>query len=456
MTTSTLKNEHLQQLPHTVSVTGIADLYPQPELAKNVSPKSPFEAQHENLLTSNGRVLFATDEWFASADNLLKASDPFFDPEAYCEQGKVMDGWESRRRREEGHDWCLIQFRGNVKAVEIDTAHFTGNQVPRISLEICSLNCEQETQLTSQLPGAIHRLLHGGIQGTGMTPAQVAQAEKACREFKWESMLPESPLQPGYEATRMHYFTLPEAKSGTLIRVNYFPDGGVARLRLWGEPLKNPPRVIPGPAYSPIVTGRTCSVIPHSATSSALPSEETLVEDVVEFSSQNHGGSGFYCTNKHYGDVCNLIQPNLGRDMGDGWETARHPNRPRSLETDPATGLVKSDLLDYSIIKLGKTTLVDRVILDTKHFRGNYPESVLVEGCSVKDDDTVLESASEASNVDWFTLVPRGRMAPDSEHLYSKDRGQLRNTDIPITHVKISIFPDGGLSRVRIYGKAAN
>jgi allantoicase len=44
------------------------------------------------------RVIFATDEWFAIADNLLNPNPPTFDPNAYCSQGKVMDGWESRRR----------------------------------------------------------------------------------------------------------------------------------------------------------------------------------------------------------------------------------------------------------------------------------------------------------------------------------------------------------------------
>ena len=127
--------------------------------AKNFSPPSPFlqkDATLSNFCSASlgARVLFATDEWFASADNLLKDDDPMFDPLAFCEQGKVMDGWESRRRREVGHDWCLIKLAKRTTSlvgVEIDTAHFTGNNVPRISLELADLSCEDETKMASQV-----------------------------------------------------------------------------------------------------------------------------------------------------------------------------------------------------------------------------------------------------------------------------------------------------------------
>jgi allantoicase len=139
--------------------------------------------------------------------------------------------------------------------------------------------------------------------------------------------------------------------------------------------------------------------------------------------------------------------------MGDGWETARHPSRPSILFKDKATGLVDSPLKDWGILKLGKPAVdgVARIILDTKHFRGNYPESVLVEGAFVESyvsDDTVPTEAN------WFTLVPRTRMSPDSEHVFERVLEQLENSKNAVTHVRVSIFPDGGISRVRVYGKA--
>lgn len=242
----------------------------------------------------------------------------------------------------------------------------------------------------------------------------------------------------------MHYFSLETPVEGTHVRVNYYPDGGVARLRLWGENLESP--VLPAwPAYSPIKTGRTCAVVNHSS-GEELPSQQSY--EYPEISLNENGGVGFACSNKHYGDPCNLIQPTLGTDMGDGWETARHPNRLSVMVHDPKTGLVDSPLSDWCVLKLGTKAAdgVARVILDTKHFRGNYPESVLIEGCDAQDDEVTSEA------VEWFSLVPRGRMAPDSEHVYERTKGQIVNAQHPVSHVRVSIFPDGGLSRVRVFG----
>jgi allantoicase len=432
---------------HYPSVTGVAELTEVPMPAKNVAPPSPFAANHLNLASGDAgaRILFATDEWFAAADNLLKDSPPHFDCDAYCEQGKVMDGWESRRRREAGHDWCVAKLasRGIVQAIEIDTANFTGNNVPHISIEIADLNCPEETHMVIHFPGVLDRLLHGCVQGTGASPQEVHQAEEACQRVSWNNLLAKTPLSPGYEASRMHYISLNNAMEGTHVRVNYYPDGGVARLRLWGQPTV-PYRPSPRPAYVPIKTGRTCSVVSHSEAD--LPSRQPYV--YPELSGQEYGGVGFSCTNKHYGDPWNLIQPTLGRDMGDGWETARHPSRPSILQRDPITNLVDSPLMDYCIIKLGDVAGdgIARIILDTKHFRGNYPESVQVQGCHASDDQVT------AGEVEWFPLLGRGRMAPDSEHVYDRDAGHIENAHCAVSHVKVSIYPDGGLSRVRVYG----
>ena len=425
--------------------------------AKNVSPLSPF-AQEPSLFnmcsaSRGSKVLFATDEWFAAADNLLEDGPPIFDESLYCEQGKVMDGWESRRRREAGHDWCLIALaqRCNIVGVEIDTAHFTGNQVPQISLEMADLTPMEATSLVSNLPGTIERLLHGGRQGVGHTPAEVEQAQTACLldGVEWSTLLAKTPLQPGYEPSRMHYFVLDQEGGvcGNYLRVNYFPDGGVARLRLWGT---EAPQLFrePKPLYLPITTGKTCTVVPHSTTDSP-PSRQPF--EHAELSSEKHGGEGIACSNKHYGEPSQLIQETLGKDMGDGWETARHPDRPALLVKDPQTDLVDSPLTDWAVLKLGNPADgVTRILLDTKHFRGNYPESVLVEGCFAEKgmtDDVVVQEGQ------WFTLIRRTRLAPDAEHVFDGDLQQIENASRAVTHVRVSIFPDGGLSRVRIYGE---
>jgi len=431
---------------------------------------SPFVDQGYTNVSSKGegsRILFATDEWFAAADNLLKDEEPVFDPEAFCEQGKVMDGWESRRRREAGHDFCIIKLseRCQIMGLEVDTAHFTGNHVPQISFQVADLSHTQETQMVINLPGSVERLIHGGIQGTGHSPSEVKQAEQATSGEAWKDLLPKTSLQPGYEESRLHFFPLPQSASkvATHLRVNYFPDGGVARLRVWGYPSERAIRKV-GPLYSPIKTGRTCSVVSHKTETNDdrtdMPSCQAYPHP--ELSAAVNGGLGVMCSNKHYGEPWHLIQSNLGRDMGDGWETARHPDRPDILVQNKETGLVDNDLSDWCILQLGSvaTSGVSRVLLDTKHFRGNYPESVYVEACCLasgeNEDASVPLSPSLAvpkfETAEWFPLIPRGRMAPDSEHVYEAEKGQIANAGRPVSHVRVSIYPDGGLSRVRIYG----
>ena len=418
------------------------------DTCKNVAPRGPFADRFENMASaaSGAKVIFATDDWFAMAENLLQDGPPIFDPNAYCEQGKVLDGWETRRRRQAGYDWCLIQLskRAAINAVELDTAHFTGNNVPNISIDICDLHAADLSKMVAKIPGAYERLLHGGVQGMGRLPEEVLKAsEVVSNGGDWKKVIPITPLSPGFEPTRMHYFTLRTPIIGNVIRINYFPDGGVARFRCWGKSLGY---VKPAttPLYMPIKTCKECTVVSHSSVNdeSELPSR--LVYDFSELSSVEEGGIGGACSNKHYGEPWRLIQTSLGKDMGDGWETARHPNRPGILITKSGSTLLETSLSDWAIIKLGKEARsgVARIIIDTKHFRGNFPESVMVEGCYDPDNE----------GGDWFSLVPRSKMSPDAEHVFERSKNQIKNNDVTVTHIRVSIFPDGGISRVRIYG----
>ena len=363
----------------------------------------------------------------------------------------VMDGWESRRRRDAGHDWCVIALGsmggGDIYGIELDTAHFTGNQTPRISIQAMNCAAKNEDDIYNWMPGAVRRLAQGGgIQGTKKSHDSVLEADEVCRQFKWTEILPMTELKPGYEETRMHYFELPEdvcneAKGVTHIRFNYYPDGGVARLRLWGYP-------------------------------TSLQGSENCTQDMVlpsskdyhhpELSLDSNGGQGLACSNKHYGIPDYLIQKSYGKDMGDGWETARNPLRPPILVKDPITQLVDSPLMDWAVLKLGMGGThegVSRIILDTKHFKGNYPESVQVEGCCASttnaSDELVCNATPEAEEpvVEWFPLLPRSRMGPDQEHDFLEQ--DLVNTTKSVTHVRVRIYPDGGLSRVRVYGQPA-
>ena len=439
---------HLTRNP--ISATSVADFdLSTLEACKNVAPPSLFEGRgFANLASAadGAKIIFATDDWFACAENLIQEGPPLFDPDAYCEQGKVLDGWETRRRRQAGHDWCLVQLpkRSEVSALELDTAHFTGNNVPKISLDICDLNAKDLSKMVLEIPGAFERLLHGGVQGMGRLPEEVLQAKEAVSNVDWKELLPPTPLSPGFEPTRMHSFELPSPQIGNIVRINYFPDGGVARFRCWGKALAEvKPKTTP--LYMPIKTCETCTVVAHSSVSSESELPSRMPYEHSELSLLSNGGAGLACSNKHYGEPWRLLQTNLGKDMGDGWETARHPNRPGILMQKRGSTLLDTPLSDWAILKLGKAAKdgVSRVILDTKHFRGNFPESVSLEGCYDPD---------EVGDENWFSLIPRSKMSPDSEHVFDRSKDQIEHALQPVTHVRVSIFPDGGVSRVRVYG----
>jgi allantoicase len=488
---------HLTRNP--ISATSVADFdlekdqkpeleLDEPEPCKNVAPISPFADRFTNMASAmaGAKILFATDDWFAVAESLLQDGPPIFDPDAFCEQGKVLDGWETRRRRQAGHDWCLIQLskRASVHAIELDTAHFTGNNVPNISVEVCDVGASDLSQMVSKIPGAFERLLHGGVQGKGCLPQEVADASEAVSGAEWKELLPTTPLSPGFEATRMHRFHLCSTSTsdattartpitGNLIRINYFPDGGVARFRCWGNSLGDV-KPVTTPLYMPIQTCKACTVVAHSSVrdESELPSRRLDENDgdelYSELSSLDQGGIGGTCSNKHYGEPWRLIQTTLGKDMGDGWETARHPNRPGilmmssskqcgtsgSASASATSGLLDTRLSDWAVLKLGRATPsgVARIILDTKHFRGNFPESVSVEGCYDPTEDAVDDDDDDEQQPQWFSLIPRSKLSPDAEHAFERSKGQVENADKIVTHVRVSIFPDGGISRVRIYG----
>lgn len=298
------------------------------------------------------------------------------------------------------------------------------------------------------------------------------------------------PLKPGYDATRYHTFKITdEAKKQiemlggvTHLKFNYYPDGGVARIKAFGHSFINPLVEEENVALSSVHSRTTSNNViytagpiihPHSSPHPPPSSALTLYPH-IELSSESHGGLGLACSNKHYGVPSNLLRPNQGKDMGDGWETARHPNRPLIVVQDPITRLQDTGLKDWCVIKLGlggtkANEGIDRIIVDTRHFKGNFPESVTIDGCNadsdnkpVSDEDVCKSAgldhntiANNESAIQWFPLVKRTPLTADAEHEYLRERGHIVNGQRGVTHVRISITPDGGLSRVRVYGSPA-
>lgn len=205
------------------------------------------------------RVLAVSDEFFAAASNLLQPGEAVWDAERYTEQGKWMDGWESRRRRTPGHDWCVIKLGvpGVIEHVLVDTAHFTGNHPAEISLDVC-----EEHGLLADDPAL------------------------ASLDGLWQPVLPVSPVAGGSP----NPFPLARPVAATHVRLNIHPDGGVARLRVRGRVSVDPWRDLRQPSQLARLDG---------------------------------GARILACSDEYFSAPGNLLLPSRSTGMHDGWETRR-------------------------------------------------------------------------------------------------------------------------------------
>ncbi|KAJ3160520.1 hypothetical protein HDU88_007931 [Geranomyces variabilis] len=371
------------------------------------APDHPFGTLTNLSCASVGtKVLFATDDFFSPAETFLSPAPPVFDPSTFTPFGKEMDGWETRRKRTLGHDWCLIKLGlpGSIAGFEIDTAFFTGNQTPGISVQAAEL-------------GEDLRLTRVGAIGSACSPAELEAAEKVGSE-RWEEVVPYTKLGPGYEEERYHFVTVDAAAVGkrfTHLRVNYWPDGGVARFRTFGLVSKDWKNVKP--------------------------------DQIVDLAHVENGGRAVSFSNAHYGHPRNLIAPGRSLTMAGGWETARNPDRPKTYVCDPVTGQLIIPGKHWAILELGHCGTVTSIEIDTHLFKGNFPESAIVEG-AVITDAALAETNSDA--VLWNTLVPRTKLGPHAQVNFDV------SSTSPVTHIRVTMFPDGGISRVRVLGRISS
>jgi len=291
---------------------------------------------------------------------MLKASEPEWRAGVYDANGKWMDGWESRRRRDQGHDHCVVKLAGrcSLTLLDIDTRYFTGNFPPFASVEGCR---------SAGDPGP---------------------------KTKWAQLLPPSPLQ----GDQHNYFELHSAQEVTHLRLNIFPDGGVARLRAYG------------------------TLRPEWRRSANKPQD---------LAAALNGGRALACSDEHYGSMHNLLLPGRGASMADGWETRRR--------RDPGH--------DWVILRLGHPGRIERIEVDTAHFKGNFPHEISVNAA-------LLPAAASdwdlrAQSLYWPVLLAPQRLKADWIVEFAKPLANLGR----VSHVRVNIHPDGGLSRVRIFGR---
>ncbi|WP_426754358.1 allantoicase [Myxococcus sp. Y35] len=313
-----------------------------------------------------GRALLASDEFFAVKENLLKPGRGVFIPGKFTENGKWMDGWETRRKRVPGHDWCILQLGlpGIVRGVDIDTNHFLGNFPEYASVDALEM-------------------------ADSPTPEALAAAT-------WTPILPQLKLQ----GDTRNLFPIGSDKRWTHLRLNIFPDGGVARFRVHGE---------------------------------VRPDFERLsrVDGTVDLAAAENGGTVVACNDAFFAPKDNLILPGRAANMGEGWETRRKRVLPG---------------FDWIVVKLAIPGTVQRVEVDTAFFKGNYPDTCSIEGCYLREP--VVDFAN-AHDIAWTELLPRTKLQADHRHFYESELAAKG----PFTHVRLKIYPDGGVSRLRVHGR---
>ncbi|EGG22156.1 allantoicase [Cavenderia fasciculata] len=326
-----------------------------------------FVKDYPELLSDKvgGQVLGCSDQWFAACVNLIKITPPVWDAEKFVDTGKWMDGWETRRHNP-SNDWCILRLGipGVIKGFEIDTAYFTGNYPPHASIEAL---CDDHEPTFDKLE----------------------------KSDKWVEILPKVDLKAGYiEQSKQYFATESNTKKVTHLRFKIYPDGGVARLRVYGAVSKDWSLVIPG--------------------------------ELVDLAAIENGGLVPLCSDMFYGNANNVIMPGRGINMGDGWETKRRRG--------PGN--------DWLIVRLAALGKVRRIEVDTNWFKGNFPTS-----CSIDATDATDPASPDAK---WTQILANTPLSAHHRHFFQRELEHCVQ-DSNYLHIRLNVYPDGGVSRFRIH-----
>ena len=307
------------------------------------------------------KVIYKTDDFFASANRIINPSPAIFKEGLFDRNGKWMDGWESRRKRNLGHDYLIIKLGkpGSILKVNVDTSHFNGNQPSMISIDGCN------------------------------------SKPNNTKNFKWKTLVSKKKTK----ANSPHIFKTSSKSVFTHIKLNIFPDGGVARLRLYGSISKE---------------------------------NNNFTNKTINLASLLDGASVIACNNEHFGKAENILAPGKAKNMGDGWETRRRRDKG----------------FDWLILNSIDGEKIDKIEISTHHFKGNFPSHCSLQAAYIptkKSSSSIVKNSNK-----WKTLMKKTSLKANKTHVF---KNKLMKND-KINFIKINIFPDGGISRFRIFGKA--
>ncbi len=306
-------------------------------------------------------IIDCSDDFFAEAKRMLQSNTPIFVEDKFDEHGKWMDGWETRRKRHAGYDWAVIKLgvAGKIKALDIDTTFFTGNYPASAAVEACYA------------------------------------PDGDLNNVKWQNILKNNILGPSDH----HIFNIDTEQVFTHIRLNIYPDGGVARFRIYGE-------------------------------------VQIQVKDgtqTLDLLALENGGRVIAYSDAHFGHPRNLINPGRGINMGDGWETKRR----------------RAPGFDWCLLALGQSGKIEKVEIDTAHFKGNFPAQVSIQAIYIED---ATDQQLIPQSMFWPLLLEAQPMQMDHIHTFMEEILKQEK----ISHIRINMIPDGGISRIRLWGKVAS
>ena len=307
------------------------------------------------------KIVYKSDEFFAPAKRIINPWPPVFKEGVFDKHGKWMDGWETRRKRGKGYDYLILKLGkpGRINKIDIDTSYFSGNQPSKISLQACFSK--------KKLPN---------------------------KNSKWITILKKKPTK----ANSHHFFNIKNKSIFTHIKLNIYPDGGIARIRIYGSMkiLKN-------------FTGK-----------------------VLNLTSVLYGATPIACNNEHFGRAENILAPGIGKNMGDGWETRRS----------------RGKNFDWLIIKCAAAGKIKKIQIDTHHFKGNYPDKCSIQAALI--NKKISGRAIVNNSKKWKLLLNKVKLRAHQKHNFKNNLMK----DKKVNYIKINIFPDGGISRIRVFGKA--
>ena len=306
------------------------------------------------------KIIFKTNEFFAPAKRIINPWPPVFKEGVFDKHGKWMDGWETKRKRGKGYDYLILKLGrpGPISKVDIDTSYFSGNQPTKVSLQACFSK--------KKLPN---------------------------KNSKWTTILKKKPTKPNSH----HFFNVKNKSIFTHIKLNIFPDGGVARIRVYGS----------------------------------MKIFKNFTGKVLNLTSVLNGATPIACNNEHFGRAENILAPGTGKNMGDGWETRRS----------------RGKNFDWLIIKCATVGKINKIQVDTHHFKGNYPDKCSIQAALI--DKKISSRAIVNNSKKWKLLLNKVKLHAHQKHNFKNNL--MKNKKV--NYIKINIFPDGGISRIRVFGK---